>query len=359
MAHQSGGLPVPHVAYGWRAGLARGLRRIANRLVAPAAPPARFPVAVPNLPLAVQQERARSVLAEASATMSGLMDEPPTMPSQPAVVEHLPGEAIELRQALRAYTDRLERLLARSDEERDELREHVRRLGDEVQSLRAEVAGLRAALATPETVPATLPGAEDNSATTTGAPLRPSEGYQGPIGESVTRTESERVDEEAMTAVGEATSPSAPVAESAPGPEAPRATAVSDKRVAEAGAPTATPRQPDPAEDEARLGGRVFPAGTIGVVVTLSPVESFAGLTGIQSRLAAEPGVEHVELQQFEGGVARLHLNFRHAIEWPRLRAGVARAAGLDALDLRCTLDGPIVRVRLLRAVAAPASAHA
>ncbi len=79
-----------------------------------------------------------------------LHDTEPAVGASPApavpAVEHAPSEAAALRQALRAYTDQIERLLSSADEERWALRAQVAHLTTEVSALREELAGMRASL---------------------------------------------------------------------------------------------------------------------------------------------------------------------------------------------------------------------
>jgi hypothetical protein len=130
----------------WRAlrvRLAGTLGRAAASLAPPvAARPPRAP-ALPDDATDARRARARAALAEARALMPGVLGDAPTAPPAP-IPAYLPTEAAELRQALRAYTDRVDRLLLDAEEERRTLREAVGRLTAELAALRAELAELRA-----------------------------------------------------------------------------------------------------------------------------------------------------------------------------------------------------------------------
>lgn len=270
------------------------------------APPTAVPP--PYLPPAHEEalHRARAALAEARAEMPTLLQDS-GRPERLEEVEYRPAEAVGLRQALRAYTDHVDRLLAAADEERRALRAQVMRLSEELLLLQAEVADLRARLATPAT-PAELP-----------------------------------------------TPPAAlPEPEPAPPPSVP----------AETIAPPAETPRPEPAASAmtpalSELESRVFPAGTIGVLVALSPVDDFYRLTMIQERLALEPLVEHVELSSYEFGEARIRLTFRQPVRWPWIRAAIEAAAGAPVAPEGVTPGQGIIHVRLAtppRTVGGPAA---
>lgn len=105
-----------------------------------------------------------------------------------------------------------------------------------------------------------------------------------------------------------------------------------------------------PLGDEAlqRFDARVFPAGTIGLLVALAPVDDFHRLTMIQERLGNEAGVESVELSTYESGEARLRLTFRLPARGRWLREVIERAAGapIDLPSLH--FQQGVVHARLL-----------
>lgn len=408
-----------------RARLARAVRHVLGSLMpdpprttAPStpthAPSLRLPEPLPA-PDEAARLRARAALAEARAEMPTLLgDSPPIRPPEPSYV---PAEAAGLRQALRAYTDHIDRLLTAADEERRVLREQVTRLSEEVLLLRAEVSGLRALLPTSQTAalpapPATpaphpsLPGhshvpdapppparVEQLSfqAAHTAPTPQPSQPGALPVADSFAPTAPtvppeqrapaiqhfpaatpSRSEEEShaldapVAAVEQATAttyqtpkpPAAAPTEPLPLHEreqgahaAPRATP--ERRVLPTAVPVSAalpPQDPPPvtersalmaantrSEELERFDARVFPAGTIGVLVAISPVDDFHGLTMIQERLSAEAVVESVELSSYEFGEARLRLTFRVPTRGRWLRTALERAAGapLDLAALR------------------------
>jgi hypothetical protein len=276
--------PGSSSAPGVRRRLALAVRHVVRALVpfireAPASSPPALPDGLDDA-----RQRARRALSEARAEMPTLLAEP--SPAPPTVVaEHLASEAVELRQALRAYTDRIDLLLAGADEERRSLREQVDRLTVELLAMRAELGAVRAALA---------------------------EG-RGPA-----EGRAPRADEPAgAEAPAEPAEVAAPTEHEQPQPSIP------------AEQPVETPILPaERPEEEARLDARVFPAGTIGVVLAITPIEDAARLAAIAGGLATEPAIEHAEPEGWEEETGRVRVTFRRPVPWPEMRALVASAAG-------------------------------
>lgn len=310
-------LPQPPASSMVRTRFAHALRRIvrtvteAGRAIASPQPPPRPGPAEDDA-----RERARLALMEARARMPGLLGEDEAAVSIPVpsavtgAVEgvHVPAEARELRQALRTYTDRVDRLLAEAEAERRGLR-------DEIARLRAEVSTVRRALEDLRALPAgALPAA--------GLPAPPSASAPVP-----TIATNENTGEKLPTATmpGDVQRP-APV----PSPPALHDDAVAGDAAAGASEPVAA-RVPGgdtaPVEDEDRAR-RVFPAGTIGVLVALRPVPTAARLTLLIDRLADAPAIEQIERRDHVDDVATLRLTFREPVPWPELRALLEGAAG-------------------------------
>lgn len=242
--------------------------------------------------------RARGALAEARAQMPSLLAEPASPDSVPA--EHLPAEAAGLRRALRAYTDRVDGLLAAADEERRALREQVDKLSHELQSLRAELAEVK------EEARGTRQAASVEVAA-------PESGRAGP----------------------------APHA-----PERMLPPASMDEPVSQAPG-TVEPAAGPPPEASASLEQRVFPAGTVGLILRLKPVERHEHLAAIGHHFRAQPHVEQVQQQRYEAGRADLRLTFRQAVSWPSLRAVIEAAAGAPIDPASVTLASGVLSVTL------------
>jgi hypothetical protein len=253
--------------------------------------------------------RARAALAEARAEMPTLMRDV----ERPPTVEHVPAEAAGLRQALRSYTDHVDRLLAAADDERRALREQVMRLNEELLLLRAEVADLRAVLPSGQ-------GPAPQLGESAGSPAQP----------AVSQAR------EAEMAAAAAPDVAAPALASDAASEAAIAGAeTTEREAAEPGAPA----EPD-------LESRLFPAGTIGVLVALSPVDDFRRLAMIQERLAQEAPVEHVELTSYEFGEARIRITFRQPARGPWLKEALERAAGAPIAPEAIVVDQGTVHAR-------------
>lgn len=306
-SHVSGGASAPA---GVRLRFAQAVRHVIRALTT-GQPDRRRPAPLPATEEHVARLRARSALAEARAQMPSLVPVPATAePAPPA--EHVPGEAAGLRQALRAYTDRVDRLLAASDEERRSLRDQVDRLAGEMLALRAELAGMRAALAE-------------------GAPRR--EARWGTTGMEADADAGEPPPRTGVVPDGaqeiDAQLPAPAAADAAGEPQPPAAAS------------------PAGSVEHTRWDSRVFPAGTVGITLALRPVRDPQQAQLIAARLSTQPGLEHVELQPVESGQARYRVTFRQPTPWPVLRsaveaasettidpAGVAMARGLVCLAL-------------------------
>jgi hypothetical protein len=296
--------------------------------------------------------RARRALAEARAEMPTLLaDSVP--PTHTGAAEHIPAEATGLRQALRTYTDHVDRLLAAADEERRVLRDQVSRLSEELLMLRAEMAEVRAALpaAEPGRMEVLLPPVAAQPDAEQPAPPPASLSGHPVASEAPTVASSVPEPSTAPSAVPQPAEVE-PAGVSTQGP-APNANAHAVGPMAVANAPPAAPPAATAvgaarADDLARLEGKVFPAGTIGLLLVLYPVDDFHRLTGIQEGLGAESAVEHIELSSYVPGEARLRLTFRQPVRWPWLRAAIERAAG-SPIDLgSLTLERGSVKMGLL-----------
>jgi hypothetical protein len=131
--------------------------------------------------------------------------------------------------------------------------------------------------------------------------------------------------------------PTPPVTDTAASPPPVRVPVAESGRQAEAARPAEVQAAPREDEELARWDARVFPAGTIGLLVGLAPVDDFHRLTMIQERLGNEAGVESVELSSYEMGEARLRLTFRMPARGRWLRETIERAAGarIDPATIR------------------------
>jgi hypothetical protein len=346
-----------------RVRLARAVRHVLGSLVPPP-PPAVTPHVPPlttslALPAPVPDEgailRARAALAEARAEMPTLLQEaPPVRTPEPS---YIPAEAAGLRQALRAYTDHVDRLLSAADDERRVLREQVTRLNEEVLMLRAEMDSLRALLPATHTAAALSEPSPTTSASVPQVAQPPvAAGISAPVSEPAAPSAAHplaapaRTDDAAQLPTDV---PHAPHGEAAPlvpvMPPKPAADVPATPRVqSPTQAPEASPHPVERSEELARFDARAFPAGTIGLLVALSPVDDFHRLTMVQERLSNEAGVESVELSSYEYGEARLRLTFRTAARGRWLREALERAAGvpLDPASLR--FDKGVVSARLI-----------
>jgi hypothetical protein len=354
-----------------RWGFARAVRQVLESIVAAGQPLPRAayvppPSTLPALsgPSAVDseaaRERARAVLEEARAEMPSLLrDAPLPVPE----LTHVPAEAAGLRQALRSYTDHVDRLLTAADEERRVLRDQVNRLSEELLMLRAEVTGLRALIppAPPsllhqpvEVVPNVVPPAPAGPIPT--APL-PSSAVAVESRSPGTDTREQHGEADVASPLptlvpandAEAPMPSADatLSETPPLPAAPDSATQPTGGEAPAPAPVAQPG----AEELARLDARVFPAGTIGLLMGLAPVDDFHRLTMIQERLGNEAGVESVELSSYELGEARLRLTFRTPARGRWLRETIERAAGAPIDPTTIRFEQGMVHARFTRDV--------
>jgi hypothetical protein len=361
-----------------------------SRAVVPARPADVAPTAPEPAPEADQARlRARAALTDARAQMPSLLEERPEASS--GAGEHIPAESAVLRQALRSYTDHVEGLLRAADDERRALRVQINRLSEDVLMMRAELDAMRAALPAPPTeqVPALPehseqpatgdpsvtssspaaaslteiepppPSAADDAGATrepvattavagveppvqlppipqpppvvpSEAPLEPDR-MRMPAAASLARETREGTGMRGQPPVVSDLAPDV-----APEPASASQALPSDESVTPAveGALPPVPAQPlvvpdaGTSEAEERLAARVFPSGTVGVMVAVWPVASFEKLRSIQDGLAADPLVDRAELLTYEEGEATLRLNFRRAARWPWLRGTVERVAG-------------------------------
>lgn len=281
---------------------AQAVRRVVDTLLPPAprssipARPAVLPPVSPASDIEVRF-RARQALAEARAHLEPLLGEGPR-PAEEAV-EHPLTESVLLRQSLRAYTDHVERLLAAAEEERRALRAQINRLTEEVLVLRAELTEIRAAL--PAAASASSPAAEPSAA----APATPREAAPG-----------------ALPVDG-----------------------------AETGKEEAHPSE----GDEHPLDGRIFPAGSVGIVVELRPRQQPRHVEALCARLLTNPLVERAEPVTTSEEATRLRLAFRHPVAWEQLQEAVAQAAGAQVDAAGACLRDRVLHLRL-RAVAGGAS---
>jgi hypothetical protein len=215
------------------------------------------------------------------------------------------------------------------------LRDQVNRLSEELLMLRAEVTGLRALIppAPPpllhqpvEPVPNIVPPVVAESSSVSAPPTLKGEAEPPPPVSM-------------LAAIDDAEARPAPAAapESSPPPLPPPPESPVPAQRSDAAEPVQSPADPAGAEALARLDARVFPAGTIGLLVGLAPVDDFHRLTMMQERLRDEAGVESVELSSYEFGEARLRLTFRMPARGRWLRETIERAAGapLDPATIR------------------------
>lgn len=268
--------------------------------------------------------RARAALTEARAQMPTLLDDTPPAPPAP-VVDVLHSEAAGLRQALRAYTDRVDRLLAASDEERRTLREQVDRLTGELHALRAELSEVRLVLAEGK-AERLGPGSEMRQGTAETAPRAAARDTQVDV----------------AAGVGE------PHAEPEAGGQGAQA---HDREVATAPPPVPPPIGPDAsgpsAEALARLETRVFPAGTVGILLTVQPLEDFERVAALLDRLRDDAAVEYVEPDSYQDERMQLRVTFRQPTPWPRLRAAIEAALDATIDPASVTIERGDVQVRL------------
>ncbi len=283
---------------------AQAVRRVVDALLPPVPPsvPA-LPTPAPPAPTPETDARlrARQILAEARAHLEPLLGDGP--PAAEEAVEHPLAESVLLRQSLRAYTDHVERLLAAAEEERRALRTQINRLTEEVLVLRAEVAELRAALPAAMTAPAA--GGEALAAAPAAVPVAAS--------------------------AGAATEPTAGTTDTKAG----------TKEAAEEGTPP-----PAAVDVGAALNGRLFPAGSVGIVVELRPRQQPRHLEALCARLRTNAVVERAEPIAAGEGATRLRLAFRQPITWQQLREALEQAAGAQ---VDAETAGPRDRVLHLR----------
>lgn len=82
------------------------------------------------------------------------------------------------------------------------------------------------------------------------------------------------------------------------------------------------------AEDHQRaLESRVFAAGNVGALLRIAPPPA-SGVADLAARLAADPSVDHVEIQSAEADAAVLRITFKLPSRWPALRELLGRALG-------------------------------
>jgi hypothetical protein len=266
----------------------QAVRRVVDALLLPA------PRSVtPALPAAspVQEQRARQALAEARVHLEPLLSDGPG-PAEEAV-EHPLAESVLLRQSLRAYTDHVERLLAAAEEERRALRAQINRLTEEVLVLRAEMAELRLRVALPASMSATSPAAEPSAAT----PIAPPE--------------------------------AAPDALPTDGAEIEKGEA----------------RPPDGGEQP--LDGRIFPAGSVGIVVELQPRQQPRHLDALCARLQGSAAVERAEPLTAGEEASRLRLAFRQPVTWEQLKGAIEQAAGAQVDAAAAAVRDRVLHLRL------------
>ncbi len=290
--------------------------------------------------------RARAALMDARAHMPSLLDEP--LPTPP-IVEHHTTETIDLRQALRGYTDRVDRLLADADEERRMLRKQVGRLTGEMLALRAEMAEMRATLmdssATDRRAPIALPVGTPRPELTAGMPPPPATAR--PSGQAAAR-----LDVVGASAAPDTTAIPAPPAPAASGGTSPtldpvamfgntptfisardhelEATRDTRDRGGDSGAsrPSAPPPAGAPHDEDTRRESRIFPAGTVGILLTFRPAQRPERVAAIAGRIVTDPGLEHAEVVEGGVGASGMRLTFRQPMPWPRLRTIIEAATG-------------------------------
>lgn len=238
--------------------------------------------------------RAREALAQAAAEMPTLLHDEDNAPAtaiapiDASAAGHVPSEAAALRQALRAYTDQIDRLLAGADEERWALRAQVAQLTAEVSALRAELAGIRVALPPPPAPRANWLAAPPAAA--------------------------------------------APIVQ----PPADSPDGVPEDVSGESG--------PSPTAGES---GRRFPPGGEGVVLSVRPAQRPQHIDRLCRALEREPLVERVLPAASGAGVTRVRLRLREPGDLSTLRHTLERALGAALAEGAVQDAGGEVELRL------------
>lgn len=338
--------------------------------------------------------RARRALSEARAEMPLLLADPPPQPSPEMLFSN---ETAGLRQALRSYTDRIDRLLLAAEEERRIMREQVDRLTGEIAALRDGLAGVRAALparevalalaagpAVADAVPATLSAVAPTVEQAVPAEAVADERVQLPAdwpGQSagliepppVAGAEKEaetavrpsnagesgaRVDEQVALPGQSRNEPSNAGEASAHLNDAPalrHSAAPPDDPFSgcAAGQAPLSPEEEEEGTEQLSVAhwqpDRIFAAGSIGLQVVLTPVTDMAQLAAMQAHLDDDPLIQHAQLVSYAAGEARLRLLFRAPAPWPRLRELIERAVGATIEPDGVTLTGNTLSLRLRR----------